>query len=275
MPELPEVETVKRGIESWIIGTIINRVEVRCRKLRWPIPINLEELVLQQRIKHIFRRGKYLVICLDKGSLLIHLGMSGRLRIFTEQQDRPPVGKHDHVDFYFENGVCLRYTDPRRFGAILWMSGSNPLSHPLLKNLGVEPLSDDFTAAYLAHQAEKRRIAVKGLIMDNRVVVGIGNIYATESLFLAGIHPLKPANQMTKQQCEQLVQVSKEVLRSALEKGGTTLKDFVNSQGKPGYFVQQLVAYGRAGLPCVQCNTLLKQCVIGQRTTVYCDSCQR
>lgn len=275
MPELPEVETVKKGLEPWIIDAVIDSVDVRCSKLRWPIPANLKKILSQQRVNNIFRRGKYLVFCFEHGALLIHLGMSGRLALFTSSQERPLIGKHDHVDFYFKNGSCLRYTDPRRFGSMLWVSGSDPFIHPLLSRLGVEPLSENLTADYLANQAKKRQVAVKSFIMDNRVVVGIGNIYATESLFLARIHPLKPVNQLTRHQWITLVEVIKQVLVKALAAGGTTLKDFVNSQGKPGYFMQQLAVYGRSGAPCVHCKTLLCQCIIGQRTTVYCPVCQR
>lgn len=275
MPELPEVETIRRGLEPWIIGALVYSVNVRCNKLRWPVPENLNEMLCQQRVNNICRRGKYLVFRFEHGALIIHLGMSGRLRLFQDSQNCTIVNKHDHVDFYFENNICLRYTDPRRFGSILWVSGADPYMHPLLSKLGMEPLSNAFTAEYLLEHAKKRQVAIKSFIMDNRVVVGIGNIYATESLFLAKIHPLKPVNQLTIQQWRLLVDVVKEVLIKALAQGGTTLKDFVNSQGKPGYFVQQLTVYGRSGAPCLSCQTLLCQYTIGQRTTVYCPVCQQ
>jgi formamidopyrimidine-DNA glycosylase len=216
------------------------------------------------------RRGKYLLVGLHTGTILFHLGMSGRLCLLTEF--RPPQ-RHDHVDIVFTNKQVVRYTDPRRFGAILWTPDC-PLQHPLLKNLGIEPLTDGFTCDYLLQRAANRSKAIKPFIMDSTIVVGIGNIYAAESLFLAGIHPAMPAGLLTKIQAQRLIDVIKQVLALAISKGGTTLKDFVTSEGRPGYFAQQLLVYGRAGLPCVTCGELLQSCMLGQRSTVFCAHCQ-
>lgn len=269
MPELPEVETTLRGIEPYIKGVSIHHVSVRSRKLRWPIPENFEELITHQTVQHLSRRGKYLCLHLDNNIILIHLGMSGRLSILSEDK---PVQRHDHVDIGFANQYIVRYTDPRRFGAILLASPDQ--THPLLEHLGVEPLSLEFTSDYLLHQAKHRTMAIKPFLMNNKIVVGIGNIYATEALFLAKIHPSMPTKFLTRKQAERLIPIIQEVLSKAISQGGTTLKDFLNSEGKPGYFAQQLMAYGRSGLPCVLCKTVLQSCVLGQRTTVFCPQCQ-
>ncbi len=269
MPELPEVETTLRGIEPHICGVSIQYVTVRSRKLRWPIPDDFEHIITQQTVRYLSRRGKYLCLHLDKNTILIHLGMSGRLSIVTDEQ---PAQRHDHVDISFMNQCTLRYTDPRRFGAILLASQDK--LHPLLEDLGLEPLSQKFTADYLLEQAKHRTMAIKPFLMNNKIVVGIGNIYATEALFLAKIHPSMPAKFLTVKQAQNLIPIIKQVLSEAINKGGTTLKDFLNSEGKPGYFAQQLRAYGRKGLPCVICTTPLQSCILGQRTTVFCPTCQ-
>ncbi len=268
MPELPEVETTRLGIAPHLCGAVINSVIVRNRKLRWPIPEGFEQQITHQTVQHITRRGKYLCIHLNTIMILIHLGMSGRLSLFTDSRVNE---RHDHVDIIFSNGQTLRYTDPRRFGCIL-LSQSN--QHTLLDNLGIEPLSESFTADYLLKQAQSRKMAIKPFLMNDKIVVGVGNIYATEALFLAKIHPAMPANTLTLTRAHLLVDIIKQVLTNAIAKGGTTLKDFLNSSGKPGYFAQQLKVYGRANQPCVVCGVDLKSCVLGQRTTVFCPVCQ-
>ena len=270
MPELPEVETIKNGLAPYVKGLKIFNVISRCHKLRWPIPDNLHELLVNKIITDVTRRGKYLLFHFDGGTLIIHLGMSGRLCLVTNNN---PPKRHDHVDIIFNDRCMLRYTDPRRFGAIL-VTSNNPLNHPLLTTLGVEPLTNNLTAEYLMQCAKTRKVAVKQFIMDGKIVVGVGNIYAAESLFLAKIHPLTPANVLTLSQWQNLINIIKQVLTQAIAEGGTTLKDFVNGFGKPGYFVQKLNVYGRAGQACVVCENVLHSCVLGQRSTVFCESCQ-
>lgn len=269
MPELPEVETILSGLAPHIQGATIEKAIIRTHQLRWPIP-DINPFVSLQTIIDMSRRGKYLSVRLKTGTMLFHLGMSGRLCLLTEHK---PPQRHDHVDIVFTDKQVLRYTDPRRFGAILW-TRDDPLQHPLLKNLGPEPLSDELTDDYLLQRAANRSKAIKPFIMDSKIVVGIGNIYAAESLFLAGIHPAMPAGLLTKIQARRLIDVIKQVLALAITKGGTTLKDFVNSEGRPGYFAQQLLVYGRAGLPCVTCGETLQSIVLGQRSTVFCAHCQ-
>lgn len=270
MPELPEVETTRLGLLPAIQGTHVVKTIVRCRQLRWPIPPTFEEDIAHQQVHALTRRGKYLVFECDTGAILFHLGMSGRMRIL--QQDIPP-NRHDHLDILFSNQNILRLTDPRRFGCVLWTT--NPLQHPLLSKLGVEPLTDDLTVDYLREKAANRRVAVKSWIMNHQVVVGVGNIYATEALFLAGIHPCTPVKELSNQQLQTLITTIQRVLKQAITQGGTTLKDFLGSDGQPGYFSQVLHAYGRQGLPCIQCQQPLKSQQIGQRTTVFCEQCQR
>lgn len=270
MPELPEVETVMCGLRPHLEGAIIQDVVVRHPQLRWPIPPTLKSDLYQQQISKLSRRGKYLLITVKAGTLIIHLGMSGSLCIVT---NLITPRRHDHVDIVLSDHKILRYHDPRRFGAVLWTKGE-PDQHALLSLLGVEPLGANFTPHYLKQRAVTRRIAVKSFIMDSHIVVGIGNIYAAEALFLAKIHPATPAGLLTLQQCEQLVISIQQVLQSAISQGGTTLKDFVNSEGKPGYFAQKLNVYGRSGLPCLRCQTALKCFKLGQRSTVFCECCQ-
>ncbi len=270
MPELPEVETTLSGLKPHLEGAIIQDVVVRHTQLRWPIPSTLKYDLNLQNIRHISRRGKYLLISMDSGTLIIHLGMSGSLRLVTIDET---IRRHDHVDIVLSGHKILRYHDPRRFGAIL-LTKNNPSEHPLLASLGVEPLSVDFTAQYLIIRAKNRRLAIKSFIMDSHIVVGIGNIYAAEALFLAKIHPATPAQLLTTKQYETLIEAIQYVLQAAINQGGTTLRDFVNSEGNPGYFAQKLNVYGRTGLPCRHCETPLDSFKLGQRNTVFCKHCQ-
>lgn len=271
MPELPEVETVCRGLEPHLLETAIQTVIIRQPALRWPVPANLSDLLTGQSIKAINRRGKYVLIQLQTGALIIHLGMSGSLRI-VDGQSAP--ARHDHVDFHLEQNKILRYNDPRRFGSILW-THENPLYHPLIKTIGIEPLNAEFNGAYLQARAQGRKVPVKTLIMNGQIVAGIGNIYATEALFQARIYPFREAQSLSVGECQVLVDAIKAILEQAIVAGGTTLKDFVNSDGKPGYFSQKLYVYGRAGLACLLCDGLIQSKKSGQRTTAFCLVCQQ
>ncbi|MCI0507955.1 MAG: bifunctional DNA-formamidopyrimidine glycosylase/DNA-(apurinic or apyrimidinic site) lyase [Gammaproteobacteria bacterium] len=271
MPELPEVETTRRGIASCITNRQITDVIVRQRNLRWPVPFRLRKTLAGQTISSIQRRGKYLLLSMQSGTLLIHLGMSGSLRVVPANL---PAEKHDHVDIVFDNHSVLRLRDPRRFGAMLWTQ-QNPLQHKLLKDLGVEPLAKDFTAEYLFNAARKRKVAIKQFIMDSHIVVGVGNIYANEALFLAGIRPTIAAKNLSLPRMQQLVTAIKLVLKDAIRSGGTTLRDFTRGDGRPGYFRQQLNVYGREGDPCKRCGTPIKLIRQGQRASYYCHRCQR
>ena len=271
MPELPEVETTLRGIQPFIENQTIEQLTIRVLRLRWPVPKKDLQKLIGCRVNQVKRRGKYLLLFTDLGTIILHLGMSGRLRIL----DSPVIAsKHDHIDIVFNNQCILRFTDPRRFGALLWTNEPNPLSHPLLKDLGVEPLSRYFTPRFLQRRLHNKRLAIKSAMMDQHIVVGVGNIYITEALFAARIHPVTSANNLSLAQLTQLVSAIKTILRQAIKKGGTTLKDFLNTQGKPGYFSQTLKVYGRAGLPCLNCQKILKSIRIGQRGTIYCSYCQ-
>ncbi|WP_049723187.1 bifunctional DNA-formamidopyrimidine glycosylase/DNA-(apurinic or apyrimidinic site) lyase [Gilvimarinus polysaccharolyticus] len=270
MPELPEVETTLRGVAPHIIGRTVAGVIVRQPRLRWPVPVELNELLLGQTLLGATRRGKYLLLTFAQGTLLIHLGMSGNLRIVPVGT---PAALHDHVDIIFGTQV-LRYHDPRRFGSILWQEG-DAQQHALLAHLGPEPLSDVFDGEYLFTRCRKRTQNIKQFLMDSKVVVGVGNIYANEALYLAAIKPIRKAGTLSRKESSELVAQVKRVLVHAIEQGGTTLRDFVGGDGKPGYFKQQLLAYGRGGEPCVQCQKPLKETRLGQRTTVYCTVCQR
>ncbi|MDO4997888.1 MAG: bifunctional DNA-formamidopyrimidine glycosylase/DNA-(apurinic or apyrimidinic site) lyase [Neisseria sp.] len=272
MPELPEVETTLRGIEPHITHKTVKQVIVRQGKLRWQVPADLSEILANERVESCTRRAKYLLIHFKTGVLLIHLGMSGSLRIFTEIV--PEAGKHDHIDFVFDDDTVLRYHDPRRFGAVLWHAGAAEF-HPLLQELAAEPLSDEFHADALFATLQKRQTPIKTAIMDNKIVVGVGNIYANESLFLAGILPTRPANKVSKQECRELVKQIKIVLQKAIAKGGSTLRDFVNSDGKSGYFQQEYTVYGRHDEPCTFCGTSIAKQVIAQRASFYCPKCQK
>ena len=269
MPELPEVETTRRGIEPHVVGRKVTVVTIRDRRLRWPISNDLEQRLQGARVLATRRRAKYLLIDFQNGSLLIHLGMSGSLRL-TSRNEEPR--KHDHVDIAFDSGRLLRYHDPRRFGSMHWLDDA---SHMLLDCLGPEPLSADFSANYLYDTSRKRSAPVKHFIMDAKVVVGVGNIYANEALFMAGIRPDRAANKVSKARYEILVEAIKQVLATAIEVGGTTLRDFVGGDGKAGYFAQSLQVYGRAGEFCKRCKDhQLREIRQSNRSTVFCPNCQ-
>jgi len=271
MPELPEVETTRRGIEPHILEREITRVVVREKKLRWPVPVTLSSLLTGQHVLSVKRRAKYLLIETGSGTLMIHLGMSGSLRIVAAGLR---AEKHDHVDFEIQGGNVLRFRDPRKFGSILWID-KEIRQHPLLVNLGPEPLTEDFSSDYLYSLSRKRKVPIKSFIMDSHIVVGVGNIYANEALFLAGINPTRQAGTISKLKYQLLVVSIKEILARAIRVGGTTLRDFTGGNGEPGYFKQSLAVYGRGGEPCVTCKKILKEIRQGQRSTVYCTSCQR
>ncbi|ELY6299830.1 bifunctional DNA-formamidopyrimidine glycosylase/DNA-(apurinic or apyrimidinic site) lyase [Cronobacter sakazakii] len=269
MPELPEVETSRRGIEPYLVGETILHAVVRNGRLRWPVSDEIHALS-DKPILSVQRRAKYLLLELPDGWIIIHLGMSGSLRILPEER---PAEKHDHVDLVMSNGKVLRYTDPRRFGAWLWtreLEGHNVLAH-----LGPEPLSDAFNGAYLREKCAKKKVAIKPWLMDNKLVVGVGNIYASESLFAAGIHPDRLASSLSEKECELLAQAIKAVLLRSIEQGGTTLRDFLQSDGKPGYFAQELQVYGREGEPCRVCGTPILTGKHAQRRTYWCRRCQK
>ncbi len=270
MPELPEVETTRRGVEPYCRGLEIERLEVREPRLRWPVPDDLPVRLAGQSIEAVERRGKYLLFRLATGTLLVHLGMSGSLRVAGPGD---PVKHHDHIDLWLRDGHCLRFNDPRRFGSFLWVRPDEP--HFLLRDLGPEPLSSGFDGALLYRRSRGRRSPVKSFIMDGKVVVGVGNIYANEALFLAGIDPRRAAGRISRVRYQGLADAIKQVLTFAINSGGTTLRDFVGGDGRPGYFAQQLFVYGRAGEPCKRCGTALREARLGQRTTVYCVTCQR
>ncbi|MEW6310631.1 MAG: bifunctional DNA-formamidopyrimidine glycosylase/DNA-(apurinic or apyrimidinic site) lyase [Pseudomonadota bacterium] len=270
MPELPEVETTRRGIAPHLLGQTIERVVVRDRRLRWPIPEDLDVRLSGQRIEAVERRAKYLLIRVQSGTLIAHLGMSGSLRLVPAEL---PAAKHEHVDILLGSGQALRYTDPRRFGALLW--SELPLQHPLLASLGPEPLDEGFDGRRLYELSRGRSMAVKPFIMDNAVVVGVGNIYASEALFAAGIDPRRPAGGISRARYERLAAEIRRILAMAIERGGTTLRDFVGGDGKPGYFQQELFVYGRGGAFCKQCGSTLREVRLGQRASVYCGRCQR
>lgn len=269
MPELPEVETTRLGLLP-LLNHHVTQVVIRNGSLRWPIPQSLIESLPQQTLKALTRRAKYILAHFDHGVLLLHLGMSGRLRLLA--QDEPPI-KHDHFDILFNDGQVLRLNDPRRFGAVLW-AGAEPYSHKLLSVLGPEPLDEAFTGHYLHRQMRTRTSAVKITIMDSHLVVGVGNIYASESLFRARIHPQSPAKSISLEDCNRLVAAIKSTLHDALAAGGSSLRNFLSVDGSPGYFQQAYFVYARTGLPCKVCHSLIKNVRLGQRSTFYCDSCQ-
>ena len=270
MPELPEVETTRRGILPFVDQQKVKQVIVRQPKLRWPIPDEIHQLE-GHKIDSVTRRGKYILLESPVGTVLLHLGMSGSLRVV---EDGTEYEKHDHVDIVFENKKVTRLRDPRRFGAVLWTT-KNPLKHKLIRSLGPEPLGKDFHVDYLFSCSRGRSISIKQFIMNGHVVVGVGNIYACESLFNAGISPKRAAGKVSKTRYKKLVEEIKKVLSKAIEQGGTTLRDFVQAEGNPGYFQQQLNVYGRAGENCLVCNSVIKQIKQGQRSTFYCAKCQR
>ena len=268
MPELPEVETTLRGVAPHIVDQFIDKLTVHNGSLRWPVTQDISEITQGQRIVAITRRAKYLLVELERGSMMIHLGMSGSLRLVDRAA---PRRKHDHIELLMTNGACLRYHDPRRFGAWLWSDSG----YPQLDHLGPEPLTDEFTGKRLFELSRKRKMAIKPFIMDNRTVVGVGNIYASEALFRGGIRPDRAAGRVSLKRYEELAVHIKEVLASAITQGGTTLRDFVNGNGEPGYFQQTLMVYGRGGQPCVTCAKPLKDIRLGQRSSVFCPACQR
>lgn len=272
MPELPEVETICRGISPFILKQEITAIVVRNHKLRWPIPKKLHQLLAKQQLQTITRRGKYILLKTMEGTLIIHLGMSGNLQIKPQNHI---ATKHEHVSITFNNELALCYEDPRRFGAILW-TNKDVLQHPLLKNLGPEPFNKDFTAEYLFNRAKHCKSSIKQFMMNSKIVVGIGNIYANEILFAAKINPLRKANNITLEDYQLIIKKTKELLRHAIKCGGTTIKDYLNGQGKKGLFQNKLKVYGKQEQLCPNCKkNKLKQARIGQRTTVFCPYCQK
>jgi formamidopyrimidine-DNA glycosylase len=270
MPELPEVETTCHSIIPYVLEQKIVEVVVRQYQLRWPIYANLTRVLAQQTIKEVKRRAKYILIMCTKGTLIIHLGMTGKLSIIRKNT---LITKHDHVDLIFSNGNILRYTDPRRFGSIHWTS-KIPSQHKLLLSLGVEPLTTEFSGMYLFNRSRKKNTPIKSFIMNSSVVVGVGNIYANEALFYAEINPTRLAHTINLKECNALVKYIKIILQKAIRKGGTTIKDFLNAEGEPGYFFRDLMVYGRKGQPCYKCNTILQSTKLNQRTAFFCPKCQ-
>ncbi len=270
MPELPEVETTLRGLAPHLSGQCVANVVIRQPQLRWPVPRTLPGQLRNQTIRALHRRAKYLLLEFDHGTLILHLGMSGSLRILPVGT---PAGKHDHFDLILDNGKLMRLRDPRRFGSVLWHAG-DVSDHPLLARLGPEPLESEFDAAYLYRATRNRKAAIKLVIMDNHVVVGVGNIYASEALFRAGIRPQLAAGKLSLPRCARLVEEIRATLAAAIKQGGSTLRDFVNSAGEPGYFQQQYFVYGKAGDRCRKCTAIIKLIRQGQRSSFYCPNCQ-
>jgi len=271
MPELPEVETTRRGIAPHLEHRRIRALLVRERRLRWPVAEGMEALAQGACVQRVARRAKYLLLETDRGTGILHLGMSGSLRVLAADT---VIQRHDHLDLVLEGGRCLRFNDPRRFGSLHWVL-HDPHAHPLLAQLGPEPLCGDFDGDHLHRAARGARVSIKVFIMNARVVVGVGNIYASEALFMAGIHPRRAAGRVSLARMRLLAQAIRQVLNAAIAQGGTTLRDFTDSDGRPGYFRQHLQVYGRAGLPCPGCAAPLRQQVISQRSTFYCQQCQR
>jgi len=271
MPELPEVETTRRGLAAHLTGLTIADVVIRNANLRWPVPKNLPKLLRGQTIRSLKRRAKYLLMDCGSGTLILHLGMSGSLRILPAGT---PAEKHDHFDLVLGDGTLMRLRDPRRFGAVLW-HGGDVHTHPLLATLGPEPLEHDFDARYLYQSTRGRSVSIKQCIMDNHVVVGVGNIYANEALFRAGIKPQLAAGKLSLPRCARLVEEIRATLTEAIKLGGSTLRDFVNSSGQPGYFQQNYWVYGRGGEPCRRCGSAIRQIRQGQRSSFYCRDCQK
>jgi formamidopyrimidine-DNA glycosylase len=270
MPELPEVETTRRGLEPHLVGQKIRAVVVRNPRLRFPIAAELAWILPGLDILGIRRRAKYLLVDCGQGWLILHLGMSGSLRILAADAT---VVKHDHFDLVLENGLCMRLRDPRRFGAVIWTQ-TDPLRHPLLTQLGIEPLEAGFDGPWLYRNTRGRRTSIKQTLMDSHLIVGVGNIYANEALFRAGLKPTTPAGRIGPERCVRLSMAIQDVLRQAIAAGGSSLRDFVDSAGKPGYFQQQYGVYGRAGEPCHSCGTAIRLLRQGQRSTFYCPHCQ-
>ncbi len=271
MPELPEVETTLRGVAPHVLHRRISRVLLREPRLRWPVPEQLVHELPGHSISSLGRRGKYLLFGTEAGNMMIHLGMSGSLRIAAANE---ALRKHDHLDIVLDDGRSLRFHDPRRFGSVHWFQGA-AVAHPLLAALGPEPLGPDFDGDYLFRRSRKRKVPVKSFIMDSHVVVGVGNIYASEALFASGVHPQRKAGRLSLAASERLANEIRRILAQAIEQGGTTLRDFVGGDGKPGYFKQSLAVYGRGGEACLQCGGRLREIRLGQRSTVYCPACQK
>ncbi|WP_321275842.1 bifunctional DNA-formamidopyrimidine glycosylase/DNA-(apurinic or apyrimidinic site) lyase [Thiomicrorhabdus indica] len=273
MPELPEVETTCRGIQPASEQQIITKIVIRNGNLRWPVPNEIRTELIGQKVTRVHRRGKYILLSTPIGTLMIHLGMSGTLRTLPAGTD---IKKHDHVDICFENDQILRLNDPRRFGSVHWqpLAKGEIEAHKLLAKLAPEPLSDEFNGEYFYQKAKTRSVAIKSLVMNSAVCVGAGNIYANESLFMSGIHPQTPAKMLSRKQCDLLVSNIKTVLAKAIEQGGTTLKDFMSPEGKPGYFVQELQVYDRENQPCRQCGTAIQRIILNQRASYFCPNCQ-
>lgn len=271
MPELPEVETTRRGIETHLLGRRIRTARVHDARLRWPVTAGLDAALRGQRVLAVERRAKYLLLRLTHGTLIIHLGMSGNLRVLQRQS---ALRKHDHVELQFESNQSLRLNDPRRFGSCLYITG-DPLQHPLLRELAPEPLEALFDAGYLRRVTHGRRVAIKPLLLNGRLITGVGNIYASEALFRARIRPRRVAGTLKPVECARLVTAIRRVLAAAIRVGGTTLRDYLGADGSPGYFRQKLYVYERAGLPCRRCRTPIRQITQGQRSTYYCPQCQQ
>lgn len=271
MPELPEVETTRRGLHPHIVGQQIVNIVIREARLRWPIEPSISSKLKGQTVLDTSRRGKYLMLHFQTGTLLLHLGMSGNLRILPANT---PLTKHDHVDIIFKNGLAIRFNDPRRFGAIIW-AGKEPKIHPLLANLGLEPLTEALSGSWLYQNTRRQKVAIKLWLMDAKRVTGIGNIYANEALFRAGILPTRSAGNVSEQRLETLAQQIKFTLEEAIEAGGSTLRDFVNAEGSPGYFQQRYFVYGRDGQNCLKCKRPIKLIRQAGRATYYCSNCQR
>jgi formamidopyrimidine-DNA glycosylase len=270
VPELPEVETARRGIEPHMLNRAVTTVVVRNKNLRWPVPRSLVDSLPGQRIHAITRRGKYLLLHTPAGTALLHLGMSGSLRVLPSET---PAEKHDHLDIVLDNGRALRLHDPRRFGTLLWTT-SDPARHKLLRTLGPEPLADEFDGDYLFAKARRRKVAIKNFIMNSHIVVGVGNIYASEALFLARINPQRAAGKVSRERYQALAKSIRKVLNAAIKAGGTTLRDFSRADGEPGYFRQYLRVYDREGKACERCGGRIRSRVTGQRSTYYCPKCQ-
>jgi formamidopyrimidine-DNA glycosylase len=271
MPELPEVETTRRGLEPHLVGQCIDSIEVRDGRLRWPVPRQLNKQASGLTIRTVERRGKYLLIdCGGKGWIIIHLGMSGRLRVLPQST---PYSRHDHIDIILSSGMLVRFTDPRRFGALLW-TRKHPLQHSLLCSLGPEPLTDSFDAGWLHARTRGRSVAIKLALMNSDIVAGVGNIYANEALFRARINPRTKAGRLSLRRCAALVTAIKQTLADAIKAGGSSLRDFFGTDGSPGYFQQQYMVYGRQGEPCKNCGADILGTRLGQRSTFYCTRCQ-
>ncbi len=271
MPELPEVETTRRGIEPHLLGRSIRALHVHDARLRWPVDPKLARLLRGQQVLGVERRAKYLLIRLTRGTLIMHLGMSGSLRVLPQ---RSPLKPHDHLDLWLDSGQALRFNDPRRFGCCLYTSG-NPQQHPLLAQLAPEPLQGGFDGAYLHRITRRRRVAIKSLLLNGHLVTGVGNIYASEALFRARIRPRRSARSLRSDECARLAAAIRRVLSAAIRAGGTTLRDYVNAEGMPGEFGVKLYVYERAGEPCRRCRTPVRHITQGQRSSYFCPECQR